>query len=194
MMCQFLLYSRMNQLYIHIYPLFFRFFSHIGHYRVLSRVPCAIEQLLISYLLYIQQCVYDNPNLPIYPSPPLSPLVTIISSCPALVLFQCHKEGKEKSDNSSSKQSVLLSFTYVCTYYVYTCVYSYISQVIFNNKQCQNQLINLLDYWGNLTSVHQHTALLRQEFLFQDLIFPHWPCKCFCLKDSERYLKFLFII
>ena len=27
----------------YIYPLFFRFFSHIGHYRVLSRVPCAIQ-------------------------------------------------------------------------------------------------------------------------------------------------------
>ena len=24
-------------------PIFFRFFSHIGHYRVLSRVPCAIQ-------------------------------------------------------------------------------------------------------------------------------------------------------
>ena len=31
----------------------FRFFSHIGHYRVLSRVPCAIQQVLISYLFYI---------------------------------------------------------------------------------------------------------------------------------------------
>ena len=29
--------------YIYIYPLFFRFFSHIGHYRVLSRIPCAIQ-------------------------------------------------------------------------------------------------------------------------------------------------------
>ena len=27
--------------YIYIYPL--RFFSHIGHYRVLSRVPCIIQ-------------------------------------------------------------------------------------------------------------------------------------------------------
>ena len=48
---------------------FLRFFSHIGHYRVLSRVPCAIQQVLISYLFYIQQCVYVNPNLPTYPSP-----------------------------------------------------------------------------------------------------------------------------
>ena len=24
-------------------PLFFRFFPHVGHYRVLSRVPCAIQ-------------------------------------------------------------------------------------------------------------------------------------------------------
>ena len=54
---------------IYIYPLFFRFFSHIGDYRVLSRVPCAIQQVLISYLFYIQQYVYVNPNLPIYPSP-----------------------------------------------------------------------------------------------------------------------------
>ena len=31
----------MSQLYI--YPLFFRFYSHVGHYRVLSRVPYAIQ-------------------------------------------------------------------------------------------------------------------------------------------------------
>ena len=35
--------SKVTQLYIYIYPLFFRFFSHIGHYRVLSIVPCAIQ-------------------------------------------------------------------------------------------------------------------------------------------------------
>ena len=76
MLCQFQVYSKVNQLYIYIYPLFFfflRFFSHICHYRLLSRVPCAIQQVLISYLFYIQQCVYVNPNLPIYPSPHLSP-------------------------------------------------------------------------------------------------------------------------
>ena len=30
-------------IHIHIYPFFFRFFSHIGYYRILSRVPCAIQ-------------------------------------------------------------------------------------------------------------------------------------------------------
>ena len=45
-----------SESHIYIYPLFllffffFRFFSHIGHYRVLSRVPCAIQQVLISYV------------------------------------------------------------------------------------------------------------------------------------------------
>ena len=43
MLCSFLMYSRVNQLYIHIYPLFFRFFSCIGHYRVLSTVACAMQ-------------------------------------------------------------------------------------------------------------------------------------------------------
>ena len=73
MLCQSQVYSKVNQLYIYIYPLFFRFFVHTGHYRVVSRVPCAKQQVLISYLFYIQQCVYLNPNLPIYPSPPLTP-------------------------------------------------------------------------------------------------------------------------
>ena len=36
------------------YPLFLRFFSHIGHYRALSRVPCVIQQVLIGLsILYI---------------------------------------------------------------------------------------------------------------------------------------------
>ena len=69
-------YSKVNQLYIYRYPLFFRFFSSLSHYRVLSRVPCAIQKV-ISYLFYIQQCVYVNPNLPIYPPAPFPPLVSM---------------------------------------------------------------------------------------------------------------------
>ena len=46
MLYQFLLYSKVNQLYIHIYPCFFRFYSHRGHYKVLNRVPCTIRQFL----------------------------------------------------------------------------------------------------------------------------------------------------
>ena len=41
--------------YTYIYSLsfFLRFFSLLGHRRVLSRAPCAIQQVLISYLFYI---------------------------------------------------------------------------------------------------------------------------------------------
>ena len=39
-----------SQLYI--YPLFFLFFPHIGHYRALSRFPCAIQKVLVSSLFY----------------------------------------------------------------------------------------------------------------------------------------------
>ena len=49
----------MNQLFTNIYP-FFSFLSHIGHYRVLNRVPCAIQQVLIIY--FIPSSVYvSNP-------------------------------------------------------------------------------------------------------------------------------------
>ena len=74
MLCQFLLYSEVNQLYVYIYPLLFGFPSHLGHHRAFSRVPCAIQQVIISYLFYTQQHICVNPNLPVHPTSP-SPLV-----------------------------------------------------------------------------------------------------------------------
>ena len=52
MLYYFLLYSKVNQLYVYIYPL-------------LSRVPCAIQQVLMSYLFYIVVyiCQTQSPNL-----------------------------------------------------------------------------------------------------------------------------------
>ena len=55
MLCQSQVYSKVIHSYI--YSLFFRFFSHIDYHRILSRVPCAIPQVLFVYLSYIQQCV-----------------------------------------------------------------------------------------------------------------------------------------
>ena len=56
MMCQFLLHSKVNQLYKYMYLLFFRFFSHIGHYRVLNSVPCPYQLSI----LYIVMCVCQS--------------------------------------------------------------------------------------------------------------------------------------
>ena len=116
MLYQFLLYSKVNHLYIYIYLLFFRFYSHIGHYRVLSRVACAIQQVLISYLFYIQQCVFVNPNLPIYPISS-SPLVTIslFSTSVTLFLF-CKQVHLYHFLDSTYKQ---YHITFVCFYYIF---------------------------------------------------------------------------
>ena len=67
------MYSKVIQLYVYIYSFFFRFFSLIGNYRILSSVPCAIQLVLVSYLFYIQQCVYVHPNLLIYHFPSCFP-------------------------------------------------------------------------------------------------------------------------
>ena len=59
-------------IYIHIYILFQILFL----YRLLQNVeyiPCAIQWVLGDYLFYVQQCVYINPKLLIYP-PSLFPL------------------------------------------------------------------------------------------------------------------------
>ena len=49
--------------HIHISIFFFRLFSIIGYYKILSRVPCAVQQGLVVYLVYIQSCVSVNPKL-----------------------------------------------------------------------------------------------------------------------------------
>ena len=47
-LCLFLLYGEVTQVYVYINPLFYGFPSHLGHHRALSRVPCAIQWVLIS--------------------------------------------------------------------------------------------------------------------------------------------------
>ena len=53
-LCYLLLYSKVNQLYVYICPLFFRFTSHLGHHRSLSRVPCACLYVFLNEQTKIQ--------------------------------------------------------------------------------------------------------------------------------------------
>ena len=46
----------------HMATLFKIFFSHMGHYRVLNSAPCAVQRVLISYLVHIYQYVYGFPG------------------------------------------------------------------------------------------------------------------------------------
>ena len=38
-----------SAIYMYTYPLFLGFPSHLGHHRALNRVPCAMQQVLVSY-------------------------------------------------------------------------------------------------------------------------------------------------
>ena len=53
-------------IYVYIYLLFF-FYSHISHYRVLSRVLSATQQV-ISYIIYVLLCIChtQTPNLSLF--------------------------------------------------------------------------------------------------------------------------------
>ena len=65
--CRWILYhlSHQGNPYINIHPLFFGFPSHLGHHRSLSRVPCAIRKVLISYLFYTWQCCMCQSQSPV---------------------------------------------------------------------------------------------------------------------------------
>ena len=52
MLCWFLPYTKVDRLHVHIYPLLSEPPSHYGHQPTLSRAPCAIQEVLTSYLFY----------------------------------------------------------------------------------------------------------------------------------------------
>ena len=68
-----------------------RFFSHIGHYRILSRVPCTVQYVLMFSLViyFIYNSVYMLIPISRFIYPPHSPLATIslFSICVILCLF-----------------------------------------------------------------------------------------------------------
>ena len=93
MLCYLLQYSKRNQLdvclwicihtYIFIHPFYFGFPFHLVHHRTLSRAPCAIQQVLISYIYFYTQydwCISVNPNLPLLPIFSFPPLLSIFYS------------------------------------------------------------------------------------------------------------------
>ena len=70
--CLFLLYSKVNQLYIYIHPLFFRFFPHIGHYRVLIESPVLHSRFLV-VICFTYSSVYMSIPVSQFIPPPLTP-------------------------------------------------------------------------------------------------------------------------
>ena len=58
MLCQLLLYSRVNQLYICIDSFFFGYLSHLCLHRALSRVPCAMQQVLSRLRIETEICLF----------------------------------------------------------------------------------------------------------------------------------------
>ena len=99
-LCLFQVYSKVNQLHMYVYLLsfffFLRFFFHIGHYRVLSRVPCTIHWVPISYISCYY--VYVSSSLLTYPPPPYSLIaISLFYTSMTLLLFckRNHKQNKK---------------------------------------------------------------------------------------------------
>ena len=80
-------FSKVSQLYIH--PLVFRFFSHIGHCRALSRVPMLHNRSLLTICLFLGVCIYQlpSPNLSLFhPYPSITLSLLSASVIPFLIL------------------------------------------------------------------------------------------------------------
>ena len=86
MLFQSLLFSKVHQPYIYIYPLFFGFLFHLGHHRALSGVHCALQQVL-SYLCDTQYYIYMSVPLSQFITPPFPALVTITLFSTSVSLF-----------------------------------------------------------------------------------------------------------
>ena len=80
MVCQFLLYNKMNQLYIcphissllHLPPSNPPYPTPLGGHKAPSLSPCAMWLLPTSYLFYIWQCIYVHATPSLCPSLPFT--------------------------------------------------------------------------------------------------------------------------
>ena len=87
MLYQFSVYNKVTQLHIYIYPLFFRFFSHLGCYKVLGRISCAIQQIFVGYLFQVKQyvrvqvCTSQTPSLSLTLTLPCGNVEIILQVC-----------------------------------------------------------------------------------------------------------------
>ena len=76
-LCQFQVYTQVNLLHKYIYPVFLKFFSHIGHYRVEFPVLCSRSLLAICFT-YSGMCMsipvsqFIPPHYPPHPPVPIS--------------------------------------------------------------------------------------------------------------------------
>ena len=85
MLCQFLLYNKVNQLCVYLYVLVWEFASHLGHHRALgkSSLSCTIGSQYLLSILYIASLVYipqsQSLNSP-HPSFPLGICIYVLRS------------------------------------------------------------------------------------------------------------------
>ena len=110
MLCYFLLYSKVNQPYMYLYPLCFGFPPHLGHHSAPSRVPSTVQQVLIHSPFCAQQCICVNPSLSVPPTHyfPTGIHTFVLYVCVFISVFQVrsspylsynacfHKSEKEK--------------------------------------------------------------------------------------------------
>ena len=119
MLCQFLLYNEVNQLYVYLYPLPLGPPSHphhptyLGGHRAPSCTPRAIQQFPTSYLFYTWQCIYVKLNLPVCPTLPFPCCVHI--SALHLRLCSC--------PTNSFICTIFLDFTYIHQYMIFVFLF-----------------------------------------------------------------------
>ena len=108
--CQFLLYSRVNQLYTYVYS-FFRFLFHLGHHRALSSF-LAIQQVLI--FLYVVVYIYVNPKF--MPPTLLSISLFSVRFLSYTLDFFSQLSSGYFVRNNSNYSPLLVFFTYILSY------------------------------------------------------------------------------
>ena len=86
-----------------VYLFLSRFFSHIGYNRILSQVPSTIQQVLVFYLFYIQQCVYINPQLLIYSSRRDLPSGSVVKKLPTVQEMQVRLQESDTTQRLNNR-------------------------------------------------------------------------------------------
>ena len=109
LLCQFLLYRKVSQPYVYIYPLCFGFPSYLDLHRELSRLLCVIQQIsLVTYFVHMISSVCT--------SVPISQLVSICLFSMSVSLFLSRKKDRRHGIQKNAIIILLPNVKFVLLY------------------------------------------------------------------------------
>ena len=164
--------------------------SHPDCHITLSRVPCAVQKVLVGYPFKIQQCVHVHPKHPDYPFPPAT-ICSFSKSVKAWTIFCKQNESEQGRPANESEQGRDAVRTLPWKADLCIMISSYKPETPLGSSfQCMKPKILRVIQDIPSSSNHQGPFILPPQHLITLLTFPQLLCHCYIPSATISHLVY----